>query len=294
MRSIVRLPTALLLCLGLWAPALFASVTWWHLCGSCQSDEQFQSAALSAPAPDGLILVSNPTTLESRQFERRRDWKPFGDGLIPVFQAIALPLSDRDRQVLAQIIERSRDFIVVRDRENLPGTDSENPPPLSLLADVQNGNLDGDTLHRAWRWLQDNYYFSTVGGVSMALDMDVMGISFEGLGQVDGLRSAPFRMVIRYADGSRLDFLVQSDAEFTNLGMSDAEGASIPVVDPDGPGYQIDGPSLRGRSFEFGQPSEGALTDLRRWLRPLARKHDLNCSVNEGGDRVRIACAASE
>lgn len=287
--SVALLSSALLL--GLSSPTSADQPGWWHLCGDCQSEEEFRDAALNAPAPDGLLFVSSSSTLESRAFERTNRWEAFGSGFVPVRNVSALPITDEDQQALARAMERGTDHITVLERQLLTREYNDDHQPRSLLDDIRHGYLDREVLTSAWSHLQDTLHFPTAGAVSQTLEIDLLGISIEGVGQVGQLRHLPLRVVIEYEDGSLIDTMIRADSsDYFRLSMRDATRTSIPLVNPMGPVFEIDVAWLENRRFEFSKPSQGAMDSFRNWLDTLDRNHGLSCSASETGSKMHFDC----
>jgi hypothetical protein len=279
------------LLLGLSGPASADQPGWWHLCGDCRSEEQFRDAALNAPAPDGLLFVSSSSSRESRAFERTNRWEAFGSGFVPVRNVSALTITDEDRQALALAMERGSDHIAVLERQLLTREYNIDHQPRSLLDDIRHGYLDRRVLTSAWRHLQDTLHFPTAAAVGQTLEIDLLGISIEGIGQVGQLRHLPLRVVIEYEDGSLIDTMIRADSsDYFNLSMRDATRSSIPLVDPMGPVFEIDVAWLENRRFGFSKPSQGAMDSFRNWLDTLERAHGLSCSASEIGSGMHFDC----
>lgn len=268
---------------------------WWHICGDCNSENHFRISALNSPAPDGIIFVSNPETLESRKFNRVTYYEDFSNGVVQIRDVTPVTMSAQEVQVFSESLENGSTHTVMYPRENLAFWDLNDYVPQSVVYEIQNGHVSSALINVVFRKLAADSYFPSTTSVSGGIGIDIQGLSFSGQGTGSRFRHAPLSVVINYDDGSRIEFLVSADGErFFQFSVSDRDGTEIPLVNTSGPVIQINGPVFDNRTYNFGPERDSARQNFGNWLNSATSGTAMDCAVTTTDAGIRVTCIRSD
>lgn len=268
---------------------------WWDICNHCSSASQFRIAALNAPAPDGIIFVSNSDTLETRKFVRTTYYEDFSNGVVQVRDVTPVTMTIEEVEVFSESLERGKAHTVIYPRGNLSFWDLNDYVPQSVLYEIQSGYVPNSFLNSVWSQLSADSYFPTTGNLSAGVGVEIPGFSVNGQIAGSRFRHAPLRVVINYSDGGRIEFMVSADGErFYSFSVSDKDGIEIPIVNPDGPVFQLNGPVFDNRTFNFGPEVDSARQNFGNWLNTATSGSALDCAVTTTDAGMRVTCVRTD
>jgi hypothetical protein len=254
---------------GISAGPAFAGPAWWHVCASCQTQNEFRIAAIAAGDDETTVFISDPESLVTKKFDRFTTWEDFGAGMVRMTHVTELDMTQQEQDEFRSALEAAKVVFATIDAEwvnNFAGI----PPHDSALLAIRNGYLGNSFFYGLQTTIRYQGLIPSRESVATRLGFNIRGLS-GNVGVNGSLRVDPLALRVQYPDGSHINAIYNPDGSWSDVSVVDIEG-NVLDINVDASLNPIVAATVVGDYVFSGEDIRDAVTDfvqsVNRSVRP--------------------------